>query len=58
MAEMAGVGPASRLSPALRFQRSGLAYAQHLQEKFGGDGVSCTRDPDEPGNRVQAGVAR
>lgn len=25
---------------------------------FGGDGVSCTHDPDEPGNRVQAGAAR
>lgn len=25
---------------------------------LGGDGASCTRDPDEPGNRVQAGAAR
>ena len=25
---------------------------------FGGDGVSCTHDPDEPGKRVQAAAAR
>lgn len=31
MAEAAGVEPASQLSPALRFQQSGLAYAQHLR---------------------------